>query len=61
MEREMGQESGEKSTECYEAPLNRQESIDPRAEREAVRRSDWIHLDRSNLGKLIHCWPFSYP
>ncbi|POW06006.1 hypothetical protein PSTT_09284 [Puccinia striiformis] len=43
MEREMGQESGEKSTECYEAPLNRQESIDPRAEREAVRRSDWIH------------------
>ncbi|KAH9451517.1 hypothetical protein Pst134EA_025467 [Puccinia striiformis f. sp. tritici] len=62
MEREMGQESGEKSTECYEAPLNRQESIDPRAEREAVRRSDWIilpitflysflsHLDRSNLG-----------
>ncbi|KAA1083034.1 hypothetical protein PGT21_023514 [Puccinia graminis f. sp. tritici] len=62
MEREMCQESAEKSTECFESPLDQQDSIDPRAEREAVRRSDWIilpitfiysflsHLDRSNLG-----------
>ncbi|OAV92254.1 hypothetical protein PTTG_27667 [Puccinia triticina 1-1 BBBD Race 1] len=58
----MCQESGEKSTECCDVPLDRQLSIDPLAEREAVRRSDWIilpitfvysflsHLDRSNLG-----------
>ncbi|PLW32620.1 hypothetical protein PCASD_13053 [Puccinia coronata f. sp. avenae] len=57
-----GQESGEKSTECSEPSPDQQETIDPRAEKEAVRRADWIilpitflysflsHLDRSNLG-----------
>jgi len=58
-----GQESGENSTECFKPLGGHQEAdIDPRAERLAVRRADWIiipitflysflsHLDRSNLG-----------